>query len=255
MVKQSIILWTAALIITFLSGYMHSLDSPEYPISSSFDIGLKKVVSFKIDRVYRGENDYKLMIFTDLPGFKGEILWRKENSNSKWESVPMKYISETQMAGYIPHQPPGTNVEYRAKLTNDSTYYIPEPHNGILTFLGKPPDQIMFFYTFTLLLGLFLSVRTGLDYFREKDKIKMLSLFTFLTWVANAAIFNPVKIYYENVTKVGIDAIAMGKLFPLAPDIMLIFWIISTALIFYLKKNKLWALISAIITLVIFQFM
>jgi hypothetical protein len=231
------------------------MDSSEYPISSNFDVALKKEVTFKIDRVYRSKKDYKLTIFNDLQGFKGEIYWRKENSNSKWDTVPMKYISENEMAGYIPHQPPKTKVEYRVRLTNDSTYYIPQIHSGTLEFLGKPPNQIMFFYTFTLLLGLLLGVRTGLDYFRKNDKIKMLSLFTFVTWVANVAIFNPVKIYYENVTKVGLDAVAIGKLFPLTSDVMLIFWIISAALIFYLRKNKLWALISAVITIVIFQFM
>lgn len=253
--KQAIILWIASIVITFLSGFMHSINSPEYPISSSFDVSLKKQVSYKLDRVYRSDKDYPLMISSDEQGFKGTIYWRRKDSNVKWDSVPMSYVSQSMLKGYIPHQPPKTKVEYKVKLTNDSTYYIPQRNNETLEFLGKVPSQIMFFYTFTLLLGLLLSVRMGLDYFRKNDKIKMLSLFTILTWVANIVVFNPVKITLESVSKIGMDVVPISKLFPLNSLIMLIFWIISVACVFNLKKNKLWALISAIITLVIFQFM
>lgn len=253
--KQSIILWLAAAVITLLSGYYHSNVSPEQPISSSFDIGLKKV-SYELDRVYRSNKAYRLLISSEAPNLKGEILWRKEGSDSAWNVAPMKYVSNEMIEGYIPHQPPLTKVEYRVKLLKDSTaYYVPDNAIGVIKFLGKVPGQIEFFYTFTLLLGLLLGVRTGLDYFREKDKIKMLSLFTLVTWVANVTIFNSVKITYESVAKMGTQVLSIGTLFPLNADIMLFFWIISVACVFNLKKNKLWALISAIITLVIFQFM
>jgi len=253
--KQSIILWIAAAVITLLSGYYHSNVSSSQPISSSFGIGLKKV-SYEVDRVYSSNKPYKLLISSELPNLKGEILWRKEGSDSAWNVTPMKYVSKEMIEGYIPHQAPLTKIEYRVKLLKDTTaYYVPDNTVGTMTFLGKVPGQISFFYTFTLLLGLLLSVRTGLDYFREKDKIKMLSLFTLVTWVANVAIFNPVKITYESVAKMGMQVLPIGTLFPLNADIMLIFWIISIACVFNLKKNKLWVLISAVITLVIFQFM
>src|SRR3989304_1247919 len=63
--KQSLILWIAAAIITFLVGFIQNRTSAAYPTSGTIGIESQKV-SFHFKKVYRDKNDYVLLLRTEI---------------------------------------------------------------------------------------------------------------------------------------------------------------------------------------------
>ncbi len=251
--KQSLILWTGAFVITFLFGFTNRLISPEYPVTGSFGINMKKVI-YQFEKVHRGNDNYKIVVGSEVDSLNGSILWRIKNSNSGWNVAPMEFSGNT-LTGEIPHQLPSTLVEYRVKIWKDGKkFYIPLNGKITMKYLSNVPSSIMGFYFFTLYLALFFSVRTGLDYFNEKQKIKKLSLFTIMIWIANVIVFNPVKRTYELSTRIGSTILPITDLFDIRHLDLLIIWILGIILIFNLKNYKLWAAIISGATLIAFLF-
>ncbi len=251
--KQSLILWISAFAISFLFAFGNRMISPEYPVTRSFGINMKRV-TYKFEKVYRGKDDYKIVVGTDTDSLNGSILWKVKNSNSGWNSASMKFSGNT-LTGKIPHQPPSTLVDYRVKVwKGNNIFYLPPGGKITLKYFSSVPSSIMGFYYLTLYLALIFSVRTGLDYFNENQKIKKLALFTIMIWIANVIVFNPVKHSYELSTRIGSTILPITDLFDIRHLILLIIWILGIILIFNLKNYKTWAAIAGAATLIAFLF-
>ena len=251
--KQSLILWIGAFVISFLFGFWNRITSPEYPVAGSFGIDMKKV-TYKFDKIYRGNDNYKVVVGSEADSLKGNILWRKKGSNEGWNIEPMNF-SGNVLSGEIPHQKPSSIVEYRVKVWKDkNVYYLPRIGKVTLKYLSNVPSSIIGFYFFTLYLGLIFSVRTGLDCFNKNQKIKKLSLFTIMIWIANVMVFNPVKRSYELSTKIGTTFLPVTDLFDIRHLILLLIWILGAVLIFNLKNYKIWSAVITGVTLIAFLF-
>lgn len=251
--KQSIILWLGAFVITFLCGYLHSITSENYPVSGSFGIGLKKV-SYFFDKVWERNENYEVIIRTDVDSLKGKVKWRKKNQNLNWNEITMTSADEALIAE-IPHQQPRTIIEYKVILNyKDSTYTLPYSGNAEMKFLGAVPKSIQIFAFLSLFGGLLFSVRTALDYFNQNEKIKKYTVFTAAIWFSSALIFLPVKRTYELSAKIGGNILPIFDIFHPSWLIIFGFWILSVIIIFNVKNYKLFALIAGIITVILFQF-
>jgi hypothetical protein len=249
--KQSLILWIAAGVITFLAGFLQSRVSEKYPVSGSFGIDGKEI-SYKLDRVYSGKDNYKFLIQSETPVLIGKLYWRKHGSG-KWNIIELN-DSANVLIGEIPNQEPLTKIEYFVKLfSNEKEHTIPAEDKIVkLTFLGAVPAKINIYYWLTLLGGLFLAIRTGLEYFNIPGKMKKIEVFTLIFFVVNVFAFHPVKTSYE-LGAIGKTAIPITSMFQIASILLLITWIIATALIFNTKKYRIWAPVAALITIIIFE--
>jgi hypothetical protein len=251
--KQSIILWIGAFVIAFLFGFANRIASPEFPVTGSAAIA-RENAGFKFDRIYRGNDSYRVIVGTDSDSLTGEILWRKKDTASAWNKSPMHFTGKS-LTGEIQHQPPRTLIEYKVKISKDNiSQYIPKSGNVDLKFLAAVPDSIMGFYFFTLFLALIFSARTGLEYFNQNEKIKKLSLFTIMIWISNVMVFNPVKRSYELSSKIGTQVIPISSLFDIPHVLLFLLWILGIILIFNLKNYKIAASAIAAATFVIFLF-
>jgi len=257
--KQTLILWLSAFLITILSGYLENLLSPYYPITGTIGINGKKV-SYKFDKIFRGNENFPVLIRTDLSELKGILWWQNISNKSERNSIQMKAGKEILYAE-IPKQPAKDIVKYEIELSakrnqppaeksNDSTYSLPQ---GQIKFLGEVPPMIMFLFYFSLFGGLLLSTRTGLEYFNENQKIKKLSLFTVTFFFVLTIAVNPLKKSYE------LEAI--NKTIPPITELsdyqslfLLLVWITGMILIFKVRNPRLTALVLSVITILIFLF-
>lgn len=249
--KQSIILWIAAAVITFIAGFLQSRLSNEYPISGSFGIEGKEI-GFKLDKVSYGNSDYKFFLRSEISDIRGMVYWKKGGAE-KWKSAELS-DSGNILTGSIPYHNPLTQVKYYIKLDyNNKSYSVPPNNNPVtLTFFGKIPDSINFYYWFTLLGLLLLSFRTGLEYFQYPGKIRKLNVFTLIFAVVNVFAFHPLRTTYK-LGAVGKTVIPITEMFQFSSVLLLITWILATALIFNTKNFRIWAPAAAIITLFIFE--
>lgn len=249
--KQNIILWIAAAVITFLAGFLQSRINQNYPVSGSFGIEGKEI-GYKLDKVYYGNDDYRFFITTEIDSLTGIVIWKKPDY-VQWESSELVHRGKL-MIGKIPHQQPLTKIEYLIKLKYKNKEYTILPGNKAvaITFFDSVPASINFYYMFTLLGGLLLAIRTGLEFFKIPGKIKTLNIFTLIFFIVNVFAFHPLKTTYE-LGMVGKGAIPITEMFQLSSILLFITWALATALIFNTKKYRAWALSSAVITILIFE--
>ncbi len=249
--KQSIILWTAAAIITFVAGFLQSRLSSDYPISGSFGIEGKEI-GYKLDKSYYGNDDYKFLLKSEIDSLQGKVYWKSENSR-EWYSSELK-DSAGIITGRIPHGSPLSTAEYYIMVNyKNKSYNIPPNNKPVtLSFYGKIPASINFYYFITLLGAILLAVRTGLEYFKVPGKLKKIEIFTLIFVISNVFVFNPVRITYM-LGSVGKTIIPLTAMFPLSSILLLATWILATILIFNTKNFRIWAPAAAIITLIIFE--
>ncbi|HSD64800.1 MAG TPA: hypothetical protein VLB50_13440 [Ignavibacteriaceae bacterium] len=249
--KQNLILWIAAAVITFLAGFAHSLMNEYYPVSGSFGIDGKEI-GYKLDKAYYGNDDYKFIVTTEIDSLHGIVKWKRIGAGD-WNSLPL-INSSGVIKGRIPLQKPLTRIEYLIKLNyNDKVYSVlPDNRPVELTFFGKVPGSVNFYYMFTLLGGLMLAFRTGLEYFRFPGKLKTLEIFTFIFFIVNVFAFHPLKLSYE-LGMVGKGAIPISAMFPFSSVLLFLIWTAATALIFNTKNYKIWPIPAAILTLIVYE--
>ncbi len=249
--KQSIILWIAAVVITFLGGFLQSRLSNEYPVSGSFGIEGKEI-GYKLDKVYYGYDDFKFFLKSDIDGVSGIVFW-KATGAGEWRSSELTDRGEI-LSGKIPNYKPLTNIEYYIKVDyNNKSYNIPPDKKPVtMTFYGKIPSSINFYYWFTLFGVLLLAVRTGLEYFQIPGKIKKLNVFTLIFVSVNVFAFHPLRTTYK-LGAVGKSVIQITQMFQFSSILLLVTWVLATALIFNIKNIRIWAPAAAIITLIIYE--
>jgi hypothetical protein len=248
--KQSIILWAAAAIITFLAGFIQNRTSSEYPVSGTIGIEGREV-SFHFRKVFRDKGDYVLLIRTDIENLKGIIKWRRRNENQAWQTDTLKY-SNGNLSAAIPNQEALSEIEYRIFLNyNNREYFLPEYGIESVLFLGPVPLSINIHFYLTLFVGILLAIRAGLEYFNHKPRLRLYSIFALISFFSCAMIFAPVKKVYE-MGAIGKSVPPINKIFEGWLLALIVIWIINLILVSYTKHPKKWVLIFSILTILIF---
>jgi hypothetical protein len=248
--KHAIILWLAALFITFLAGYIESGTDKFYPVTGTIGINGNKV-SFKFDKIFKGKENYRLIIRTDDPEVSGNVKWKDEDS-PEWKVIEL-VSSEKALTAEIPRQEAGKKIIYIAELfRNNKPYIIPDKPVKLL-FTGYIPSTITFLSFFTLMGGLLLCFRTGLEYFNENQKIKKLSLFTVTFFFLYTVAVTPLRKSYE-LDAINKKVVPLTSLWDLQSILLFVLWIAAMIVLFKVKNPKLPALIFSAVTLLVFLF-
>ncbi len=248
--KQSFILWISAAIITFLIGFVQSRTSSYYPISGTFGIEGQKV-SYHLKKIHNSNEDFKLIIRTDRKDLRGVALWRIDNSQSEWQIDSMQFVDES-LTAVIPKQNPLTKVEYKIIIShNNKEFFIPATQAVEVLLLGKVPFTISLHYYLTLFLGLLLAIRTGLESFNNRARLRLYSIFTVISFFSCALIFAPVKKAYE-MGIIGKSVPPISDIFEVWLLLLVFLWIAAIVIISYAQRKKIYALSFSIISIIIF---
>ncbi len=248
--KRSIILWTSAFLLTFLTAYIQSCTDKYNPVTGAITIDGKNV-SYRFDKIYKDKGDYRLLIRTDSPDIQAAFKWKKENEN-EWKSVEMKK-NEEALVGGIPKQNAGEKILYFAEIKKNENKYVIPDKPVTLIFKGYVPSTISMLSDFALFGGLLLSFRTALDYFNKNEKIKKLTLFTVATFFVYTVAVTPLRKSYE-LDAINKKVVPITSLFDLQSILLFILWIAAMIIIFNLKNSKQTAMVFAIAAVVIFLF-
>lgn len=247
--KQQLILWIAALVITFIFGFSNRITSEEYPVTGTVKYNMHKV-SYLFDKVYRSKDDYKFQVFSDLKGLKIKLQYKNEDDLS-WKEVELNRNNKIYSVK-IPNAGPSNKIVYRAELDyNNDKIIVPNEEGVNLTFWGRVSKPIMLFYNLALFFGIFLTTRIGLEYFNDNEKIKKLSLFPLIFFIFYGLLVVPIKRTYE-LAAFGNKILSINQLFDIKSLAFLIIWIVTIILVFNSKKRKTIALVSAVFLLLLY---
>jgi hypothetical protein len=263
--KQNIILWLGTLILTFLAGYLHNAAGPYYPVSET--IGIEgKMVTFKFDKIYRGNDSYNLIIKSDVKDIKAFLLWKYVSDKSitanpspnqlapVWHREAMT-DSDYFIKGKIPKHNPHEKVVYRVELNyNNKQYLLPEDKPVTIKFLGHVNPSIMNIFYFVLFGGLLLAIRTGLETFNDKPHLGLYTIFTLIFFFLYAVCVVPLKSTYE-LNAINNFVPPVSSLITYQSISLLLLWIIGLTLNFNFKANKIIPLVLSSLTLIIYIFL
>ncbi len=250
--KQAIILWFGAIVVTIIVGYLQSTLSTEYPAMAKVDVG-GQYISYIFDKVYHGNDGYKIWIEPQVKNISGFLQWRDQGEDSTWNNETLVDSNGIFIAEIPPH-PPLSKVEYRAKINYiGKEYILPQTNFVTLEFFGRVSPQISMFYFLTLMGGILLAARTGWEYFHDKprNRTKMYTIFTAFFFFCFTFAFCPIKRTYE-LNAIGSNAVPLSSIFPIFSVLLFLIWVVTLVLVFNTKKTKLWGAIGALATMAVF---
>lgn len=249
--KQNFILWLAAIIITFLAGYINSATSEDYPVSGTIGIRGQKV-SYVFHKRYSSKEPYTVIVRSDAEDISGIVEWRKPGSDS-WNKIEMRNEGHNLHAE-LPLFQPLTKIEYRIKISDgEKTYTLPSETPVPIKFYGFVPTTISVLYFITLFGGLLLSTRTGLEFFREKSRTGLLSIVTLIFFFLYTLAVHPIKTTFEqNILNRRVPFIT--ELFDIQSILFLLLWIGGMIIAFKSAKAKLLLMIISVLTLLVYLF-
>lgn len=249
MKKETVILWIASFVITFVVVYLTNLFSKGYPISGTIGIEGKKV-SYRFEKVHYGKDDVTILIRSDINNLTGKVFWKLSNDSS-WSSVNM-IESDLILSAKFPSLKADHKLQYYIELFyKDKKYSLPDNQKVEMKFWGNIPSMLKALQFILLNLGLLLSVRVGLEYFNPKEKIKKFEIFVVIIFLILTVLVNPLYLSYK-YGFINSSIPTINKLFPFKELSLSAMWIITIILTFNLKKYKLIPLISAALTILIF---
>lgn len=247
--KQNVILWVCTGIILFVASYYKTVTSQYYPVSGSFGIE-REIITFKFDKIFRGDGAFPVIIRTDKKGISGYLSWRKENETT-WNRSDLLQ-GNGALKSSIPGQFPFTILYYKAVLFyKENSFTIPRNRPVKLEFRNKispSADSLFYFFLFG---GIFLSIRTGLEIFRNNDKVKALSIFTLIFFVLLAFAFSPLRNSYDAGFLKG-TLPKPGEIFLMRDIMYFLIWLAGNIGLFIFKKWKYSILLSSILVLILF---
>ncbi len=245
--KNQIILILSALVITFLTGYIESVNDADYPVTGTFGINGKKV-SYKLDKTHFGDSPFEVIIISDVSGLDGYIKWRESKD---WHFSKMEQKNNI-ILGSINNIKPVSEIEYQVILNkDDKEYVIPEKQPVQLKIFGKIPSFVSTLYVLLLYAGLFLSIRNGLEVFNKGKDLKKYSFVQSAVFLLLALLISPLYISYK-LNAINHTVLPFLTMFDLRISLLAITSILSAVIFFNSKNNKVLPLVSSIVIILIF---
>ncbi|RPI74302.1 MAG: hypothetical protein EHM47_03985 [Ignavibacteriales bacterium] len=248
--KQSLILWSSALFLTFISGYIRSGISEYYPVTGTIGIDEKKV-SYRFEKKFNDKGNYTFIIRTDTPDIEAVVKW-KQDTEKDWKVIEMTN-EQTALTADIPRLDAGGTILYFAEIIKDNKKYIVPDKPVALLFQGSVPGMISFLGSFALFGGLLFSFRTGLEFFNENQKIKKLTLFTAVFFFVYTIAVTPLRKSYE-LNAINKTVVPITSLFDTQSILILLTWIAAMVVVFKLKNPKPAVMFFAVFTTLVFLF-
>ena len=248
--KNSILLWILAFIITLASAVYQRLTGPTYPMRGTVQIN-GEVIDYNLLRSHGGETDCQISLSVPDSSYHAQLYWKRYKTDDEWTVTHMSY-EQGELTGTLPNQPPAGKLEYFVQLSfNNTTETLPGEENIVIRFKGDVPMYILIPHIITMFGAMLLSARTGLEFFRKKGNVKKLTYWTIGLILVGGFILGPaVQLYAFGAWWTG---------FPFGTDltdnktlIALIAWLVAVFMYKRTKKSAAWALGASIITLIIF---
>lgn len=245
--KKSVLLWIFSMIFTVGIAYFQRITGPTYPVSGKATINNKEI-KFKLPTTSDAEDGEVIKINVPYTYMKGEFIYKNFNSN---DTVVEMKRDGNYLTAIVPKQPPAGIIKYNIKLIagNDKVSLTDEFVK--LRYKGKVPASVLILHIIIIFLAMLYSTRAGVEAMNKGIKTYKYAFVTLVTLFIGGLILGPI------VQKYAFDAYWTG--WPFGQDltdnktlVAFIFWAITFFKLSRNKNNFKWAIIAAIILLIVF---
>ncbi len=249
--KNQILFWLLAILITLSAVIYQRKTGPTYPIKGSVVVE-EQEVNYKFLRSHNSTDDAGMVIETNNTQIKGEFDFRRFRSHDEWTTAPMQ--NENGLLSFaIPKQPPAGKVMYKIRLIDSSgNQYELTEEPVIIRFKGAVPALVLIPHILLMFTSMLFANRAGIEALARYERQFRYSFITILTLGLGGLVMGPI------VQKYAFDAYWTG--WPFGHDltdnksaVAFIMWILA---IWRLKKSPKtawkWVLTAAIVQLLVY---
>ena len=248
--KQTVLFWILAVVITLVSLVYQRVTGPTYPVSGTAQLNGKSS-EYKFNRSYDGPDNAPVQVKTDDQSITGILFWKRYKTDDQWTQVPLTFADGT-LNGELPHQPVAGKLMYRVELQQgDRRVSLPGNEPIVIRFRNPVPIWIIIPHVLAMFGAFLFSARAGLEFFSKEPKLKNLISLTLGFLVVGGFILGPLMQYYS------FNAWWTG--WPFGSDLTdnktaaaLIAWVVAALMLGKAKHPTRWALAASIITLVVY---
>jgi hypothetical protein len=248
--NRTIIFWILAFFITIASAVYQRVTGPTYPLSGSVKLDGKEI-QYKLERSQESVKDYRIEIETNDESITGILFWRKFQSVEEFTQVQM--TGGKKISADLPAQERLKKLDYYIQLTKgNNTVILPNEKLVTIRFKDPVPISILIPHIIAMFLAMFLSTRTGLEFFNKEPKLEKLALWTIIVLFIGGFLLG-----------FAMNGYAFGEMWggwPFGSDvtdnktqIAFIGWLFAFYMIKKNKNGKLFALLAALLTLVVYM--
>lgn len=249
--KNQIIFWIMAIVITLSSVIYQRKTGPTYPVKGSIEIA-GQAVNYKLLRSHNSTDDAVIRIETNGADISGEYDFRRFRSHDEWQMLPMQKVNGALEAS-IPKQPPAGKVMYRVRLVDgENTRHELTEEPVIIRFKGPVPATVLIPHILLMFTSMFFANRAGIEALARHERQFKYALITMLTLGLGGLLMGPI------VQKYAFGAYWTG--WPFGHDltdnksaVAFIMWAVA---IWRLKKTPetawRWVVIAAIVQLAVY---
>lgn len=247
--KQTFLLWSVTLIVTFGSVVYQRKTGPTYPVRGQVEIG-QSTVPFKLLRSHNSTGDAQMQLEVPDRTIEGSLRWRRYKSHDAWTTEPLVRNDDT-LTFAIPKQPPAGKVMYQVTLRRSSQSVPLTPEPVVIRFKGPVPAWVLIPHILFMFVGMTLATRTALEALFGRKRVFTFSLWTTALLVLGGLILGPI------VQKFAFDAFWTG--WPFGHDltdtktaVAVLFWLVALWRCVKPGRGKIWVILAGLVTLAVY---
>lgn len=248
--KQKILFWILAFLITAGSAVYQRMTGPTYPKSGSVSLA-GKTIKYKLERSHVTSSNYLVEIETNDPEIKGELYWRPYLNKGDFSYAKM--TGDRVLKAELPARAALQKWEYFVKLQKGSEEVtLPGDKVLIIRFKGDVPFLVLIPHIIFMFGAMLLSTRTAIDVFSKTANLYKLTVWTLVFLFIGGFPLG-----------FAMNGYAFGEMwggFPFGNDITdnktliaFVGWLVA---FYMIKKNlmpKLFAVLAAILMLIVYM--
>lgn len=249
-ILQTTLLWFLTIFITLASVVYQRKTGPTYPVRDKIEIA-GETVKYKLLRSHEVTGDAIMEFAISDTAVTGIFKWRRYKSHDLWTSDTLK-VSDNKITIAVPKQPAAGKVMYQLSFfdANGKEYQLTE-EPIIIRFKGVVPGYVLLPHILFMFIAMLLATRTGLEAIANRNNAFRLALWTTGLLFVGGLILGPI------VQKFAFDAFWTG--WPFGHDltdnktlVAFIFWGIALWRGRQENKGRLWFIIAAVVTLLVY---
>ncbi len=248
--KQKILFWVLAFLITAGSAIYQRVTGPTYPLSGTANLS-GKTIKYKLERSHVSSAGYVVEIDTNDPEITGELYWRPYLN--KGDFTYTKMTGDKILKAELPARAKLLKWEYFVKLQKGSEEVtIPGERVLVIRFKDDVPVWVLIPHIIAMFGAMLLSTRTAIEAFSKTANLYKLTVWTLVFLFIGGFPLG-----------FAMNGYAFGEMwggFPFGNDItdnktLIAFlgWLVA---FYMIKKNlmpKLFAVLAAILMLIVYM--
>lgn len=160
-----VVIGFVALIAMYSMARYQRRTGPTWPIPVEETLAGSQITG-ELIRTQPGDKDARVVVAVSSGETQGEVVWRRYPTREEWDRLEMvreETEGVSELAAYLPNQPPAAKLEYSVRLWEGSEE-LTLPHEGtaVIRYRGEVPAWVLIPHVITMFLTLWIVFRAAL---------------------------------------------------------------------------------------------